>query len=388
MPSIVKLNKSIYGLKQAASDWRNHLHGTIMALGFKQNKADHCVYTLTQPSGKIILATHVDDILIAASSINLQDWFTQSFTSTYEITINSPLTSYLGMTIVRDRENNHLFLNQPGYIDQLSDKFQALITPTSPSTPMPTNHAVSNITHDNLSVKEQHLYMSLVGSLLYLSVRTRPDISFAVGMCALTLKQATTNDLQLAQRILNYIMGTRHLGLSFNGNLNVSLTATADASYAMHSDRRSHFGITLHLGDSTGAVHSISKKARVMAVSSTEAEYLALFEASKLVAWARQFMDELGYPQLLPTPIFEDNKSTIHIVHNGNDKGKTKHIDVRYHYIQELQANKQVNILYLDTLNMTSDMLTKALATKPFLHLRNNILGNPPVSVSNITGVC
>jgi hypothetical protein len=112
-----------------------------------------------------------------------------------------------------------------------------------------------------------------------------------------------------------------------------------------------------------------------MAISSTEAEYIALFEAAKVIAWARQFLNDLGFPQQSPTLVFEDNMSTILLVKNGNDKGKTKHMDVRYHYIKELVDHGKIILQHLSTTEMISDILTKPLVLGPYQYLRNKLLG-------------
>ena len=101
--------------------------------------------------------------------------------------------------------------------------------------------------------------------------------------------------------------------------------------HIFHDDRKSHYGFSIHLNKFSGSCITVSKKAKLLALSSTEAEYLALFEASKTIMWSRQFLEELGYPQKSPTTVHEDNKSTITIISNGNDKGRTKHMDIPYH---------------------------------------------------------
>jgi hypothetical protein len=191
------------------------------------------------------------------------------------------------------------------------------------------------------------------------------------------MHQATQQHLLTAIRCLSYLLGTRDLGRVFGGYNDEAITlwATSDASYACHDDRKSHFGISLHLGSASGAFQSVSKKAKVMALSSTEAEYIALFETSKLVSWARQFLADLGFQQVAPTVIFEDNLSTIHLVEFGNDKGKTKHMDVRFHYIRELVESDQVKLNHKSTLDMIADILTKASTTPIFLRLRPFLLG-------------
>jgi hypothetical protein len=128
----------------------------------------------------------------------------------------------------------------------------------------------------------------------------------------------------------------------------------------------------------TGCFYAQSKKAKCMTQSSTEAEYLALGETTKLVAWARSLLEELGFPQPEPTIIWEDNKSTILIVNNGNDKGRMKHIDVRSHYIRELILKKQVTIQYMPTEDMVADILTKGVSKAILQRLRPRLLGTGP----------
>ena len=180
-------------------------------------------------------------------------------------------------------------------------------------------------------------------------------------------------------RIFRYIAGTKHLGLTFRKDTSLDglrLFITVDASFALHDDRKSHYGITMHLGRFSGSCFSSSKKAKSVTLSSTEAEYMALCEAAKLVAWGRQFLQELGFDQILPTIIYEDNQSTIHMVNHGNDKGRTKHIDIRYHYIREKVADRSILIEYLPSLLMISDILTKPLTGSFFLRLKDRILGH------------
>jgi len=115
---------------------------------------------------------------------------------------------------------------------------------------------------------------------------------------------------------------------------------------------------SVHLNSGSGSCITISKMAKLIALSSTEAEYIAIFEASKIIMWLSQFLLELGYP---PTILYEDNKSAIHIVHNGNDKGRTKHMDIRYHYVRVLVQQHHILIIYRPTLTtlLTADILTK-----------------------------
>jgi hypothetical protein len=287
------------------------------------------------------------------------------------------------MRILRDRARRTITITQPGYLLTLRDRFGHLLPQTHNTHPCTT--PMSSVTQiplpesPALTAADQSLYMSLVGSLMYASVMTREDIKQTMAYLSSAMQKATQVHLSTAVRCLSYLLGSSTLGRVFGGlDTSVTLWATADASYACHEDRRSHFGITLHLGALSGAFHSVSKKAKVMALSSTEAEYIALFEAAKLISWARQFLSDLGFPQLLPTTVYEDNLSTIHLVEHGNDKGKTKHMDVRYHYIRELVDNGSIKLEHKSTLLMIADILTKALPFLAFLRLRPLLLGTIP----------
>jgi hypothetical protein len=196
---------------------------------------------------------------------------------------------------------------------------------------------------------------------------TRDDIKFCLAYLTISMKQATQHHMSQAIRCLSYLIHTPLLGKTLGGSTSVTLWCSSDASYATHPDRKSHFGITMHLGLHSGAFHAVSKKAKIMALSSTEAEYVALFESSKLISWARQFLHDLGFAQLEPTLVFEDNKSTIHMVENGTDRGKTKHMDVRFHYIRELVQNGTIRLEHQSTLLLVADILTKAMPPEGFL---------------------
>jgi hypothetical protein len=137
MPALVRLRKCIYGLKQAANAWRKHLHDSLVSLGFHACVSDSCVYIKVLSDGSIIqLATHVDDVLIIASSQSLIQWFVDSMSVIYQIKVQNPLTSYLGMNISCDPSANTLTLNQPAYIQDLADKYASSISSEFPLTPM------------------------------------------------------------------------------------------------------------------------------------------------------------------------------------------------------------------------------------------------------------
>jgi hypothetical protein len=227
-----------------------------------------------------------------------------------------------------------------------------------------------------LTPAQQQLYMQLVGSVLFLSTRSRPDLSFVVNYLSLFMSKADQVHLDIGFKVLQYIWKTKDLTLNFNGNLGVNFFVMVDSSYASHVDRKSHYGISIHMNSNSGSCVTISKKGTITALSSTEAEYIGMFEASKVIMWLRQLLTELGYPLTSPTIMYEDNKSAIQIVLNGNDKGRTKHMDVRYHLIRELVQSGTINITYMPTESMIADILTKPLDAKLFNKFQKDLLGH------------
>jgi hypothetical protein len=281
------------------------------------------------------------------------------------------------MQISRNRTHKTISLSQPGYIANLMSRFNINISNIIhyPKSPM-TISDMSDPTPVPLSPTEQKLFMQLVGSVLFLSTRSRPDISFVVNYLSLFMTNANKSHLAIGYKLLQYIWTTKHLCLTFNGSLGINFYVMVDSSYASHTDRKSQYGISVHMNSKSGSCISISKKGTLLALSSTEAEYIAMYEASKIIMWLRQFLNELGYPPTAPTTLFEDNKSAIQIVHNNNDRGRTKHMDVRCHLIRELVKNKLTMVQYKPTEDMVADILTKPLDSKLFHHLQPHILGH------------
>jgi len=225
-----------------------------------------------------------------------------------------------------------------------------------------------------LETKLITLYQAKVGSLNYLC-GTLPDVLYLVTMAARKNQCPTGKNMQAVDRILWYIAGTKHLGLRFHSGEGITLYCTVDAAYANHFDRKSHTGVTLHIGRKSASFNSVSKKQSITADSSTVAEFIGTHIATKEIMWTRAFLAEIGHEQLKPTIMLEDNKSTIAMIEKPGNGQKTKHIDVRYNFIREQVMKKAIAMEHLGTKDMTSDALTKGLSRIPFLYLRPKLLG-------------
>ena len=320
---------------------------------------------------------HVDDFGIMSKHQELIDFIKQKLSETYIITINENMNYYLGMHLIRDRKNRSLTLSQSGYIDEMLERYDINTTlekfPTTPMAYFINKDKQQVITYlDATGIKD---FQSRIGSLLYLAIMTRADILFATTMLSRKCKAPTNLDLKAVNRILYYIAGTRDKGLKFQSDDGVKLYATVDVSYACHEDMKSHTGLTLHIGNRSGAYQSQSKKQTIIADSSTVAELIGTHAASKEILWARRFLASVKYPQEFPTIMYEDNMSTISMIKNKSNGKRTKHVELRYTIIRDHVTKQLIAVEWMPTKDMTADMLTKALAPDPFQHLRSKLLG-------------
>lgn len=216
-------------------------------------------------------------------------------------------------------------------------------------------------------VLDQKSYQSLIGSLMYLALCTRPDIAFAVGMLARFNSKPNQSHWTAAKRVLRYLRGTANFGVVYSGNAN--LVGYSDADWAGSlDDRKSTSGYIFQV--SGGPVSWRSKKQETVALSTAEAEYVALSSASQECVWMRKLVSELGTPPEGPTVIMEDNQSCISMARNPQFHGRAKHIDIKHHFIREQVNSGAVDLQYCPTGEMLADILTKGLPQQQFSILR------------------
>ena len=378
MPPVVRLRKCLYGLPMASAMFKEHCNKVLIDMGFRATISDPGLYLKQLDSGQYVyIFVHVDDFGIISPTAAIGTDIMAQMKKIYNLTTEDEVDFHLGMVLTRDRPNKTITISQPGYTEEMLTTYNIPLNINSyPLTPM--SDAPRNLpseTNKLLDKKGIEDYQSKVGSLLYLANQTRPDILYAVNMHSRYTKSPTQEDVLAVHRIFLYLAGTPSLGITLHSGEGIVLYATVDASYGNHIDRKSHTGCTLHIGRHSGSFLTRSKKQTVTADSSTIAELIAAFTVTKEIMWARSLLAEIGYPQLEPTIIFEDNMSTIAMVNNDGNSQKTKHIDIRYNLTREQVKNKVITMEHLKTLDMTSDILTKPLAGTPFLHLRPLLLG-------------
>ena len=216
------------------------------------------------------------------------------------------------------------------------------------------------------------LYQSMVGSLLYAAIATRPDISQAVGTVSKFNSKPSEAHLTAVKRIFRYLKGTADVSLKYMQSESAELIGYSDADYAGDLDDRHSTSGNVFLMCS-GAVSWLSKKQSVVTLSTAEAEYVALSTATQEAVWLRKLLESFGETQDKATVVMEDNQGAICIAKNPAEHSRTKHIDIRYHYIREALSENIIELNYCPTQHMIADILTKPLPKGRFEMLCNEM---------------
>lgn len=344
------LKKGLYGLKQAPRAWNKKLHDVLTEMKFKRSDNEPCVYIRKM----IIIAVYVDDILIFYNNEKEKDSVKNELKRKFEMKDLGKIDSFLGMKINRLEEE--ISVDQSDYIDAVLKKFG--MSDCKPvKTPLPTGLKLDKPSEDHVPSKEIP-YQSLIGSVMYLAVCTRPDISYAVSYLSQFNSCYTSEHWAAAKRLLRYLKGTINYKLRFV-KTRKSLNGYVDADHAGdHSDRKSFTGFVYIYGGAP--VSWESKKQRTVALSSAEAEYVAMSEACREAVFLKTLLREISGKDAT-VMLFSDSQSAIQMAQNPVHHQRTKHIDVRCHFIREKLNNKVVSLEYLQTELMTADIFTKAL---------------------------
>lgn len=365
---VLRLIKALYGLKQSARVWYNKLFAAFLELGFKRSEADHGVFYKEIGKDLLVVAVHVDDCLATGSSAKLLEEFKGQINSKYRMTDLGPAHWLLGIKVTRDLAERTISLSQHSYIDSIITRFN--FNDLKPvSTPMDANLALTKAQSpssvSDIARMRNVPYREAVGSLMYAAMGTRPDIAFAVT----TLAQFSDNPgwvhWEAVKRVFKYLLGTRDLELVYGRKEN-ELTGYVDADGASQEHRRAISGYVFLVDG--GAISWSSKKQELVTLSTAEAEYVAATHAAKEVIWLRRLIGEVFGAIPNPTTLFSDSQSAIALTKDGHYHARTKHIDIRYHFIRYVIENGSIKLIYCPTNEMTADVLTKALPSAKVKH--------------------
>jgi hypothetical protein len=370
------LLRSLYGLKQAPRLFNTHLNKNLHKHGFTQSLLDPCLYHRFKTGTETYLAVVVDDILLATNSASYAKQFEADLGSVYKLKLLGKPAYMVGMQL--GHYSDKLTVCQNRYIADVAKRF-------GESNPVPTrtpaNVSVS-LVRTGIARKPPSTpvnptkYRSLVGALMY-TVMTRPDVATPVSMCARYLQEPRQAHWLAAIKILQYLVSTPEVHLTYRRGSPLNLTCYVDSSWADDKDtRRSRYGYAVYLG--TSLLEWKSKLHACITLSTAESEYVAATEACKAVVWLRNTLQELHIPQTSPTAVFEDNQACIHMAANRMITGRNKHMEIKQHYVRHLSRNGTVQLVYIHTKRQRADILTKNLAYPDFVRMRELLLGRSP----------
>ena len=360
---VCKLNRSIYGLKQAPRSWYEKLHQKLVELGFWRSSADHSVYVLSEADVRVYVMVYVDDMLIVSNTLPALENFKHQMQQQFKMTDLGEAEFFLGLLLKRNMAEHQIELNQQRYITEVLQRFN--MQDSKPKgTPVAVGaHLVASTEPENAA--RSRYYRSAVGSLMYVMVATRPDLAYAVGALSQFMANPSEEHVIAAKRVLRYLKGTVGCGLLLGAGGEECLSAYSDADHAGDvNNRKSVSGYAVLYGN--GAVIWSSKKQNCVSISSTEAEYVAASEATMDLAWVRQLLADLHKAPGGPTKLYVDNESAVKLAVNPVFHARTKHIDVRYHFIRDMVEKKQVEPARVDTKDNIADSLTKPVPKAKF----------------------
>lgn len=365
---VCKLRRSLYGLKQSPRCWNHALDEQLRGMGFKQTSSDPCVY-VSAKGDMYIIAVYVDDLVVAGEKEDEIARIKRELSSRFEMKDLGKMHYFLGVKVIQDPDMKQVWIGQPLYTERLLQKFQMQ---ESKPVSTPVNPGVKLVKKtEQCESFDQKTYQAAVGSLLYLSTKTRPDISFAVGSVARFCADPTKQHWMAVKRIMRYLNGTVDLGLLYGKCASDSCVGFSDADWAGSlDDRKSTSGYLFQC--SGAAVSWRSCKQSCVALSTAEAEYVALAAAAQEAVWLQQLICELLSRSPKEIEIREDNQSAICLAKNPQCHGKTKHVDIKYHFVRDQVECGKIKLVYCQSEKMTADILTKGLPVSQFVKLRQS----------------
>ena len=369
---VYKVVKALYGLHQAPRAWYARLSSFLLEHGYRRGAIDKTLFIKKNSRDIILVQVYVDDIIFGSTK---EEWcreFENLMKGEFQMSAMGELTFFLGLQVKQKQDG--IFIHQEKYVKDILQKFdfETLRTATTPFEP-PT----PKIKNEPDQAVNVHLYRSMIGSLMYLTA-SRPDITFAVSACARHQVTPLTSHLNAVKKIFKYLKGQPKLGLWYPRESPFMLEAYSDSDYAgANLDRKSTTGGCQFLG--RRLISWQCKKQTIVATSSTEAEYVAAAHCCSQVLWIQNQMLDYGF-NFMNTKIFIDNQSTISIVKNPVFHQRTKHIEIRHHFIRDANEKHLIQVLKVPTEENVADLLTKGFDGTRFNYLVVHIgMANPSV---------
>jgi Reverse transcriptase (RNA-dependent DNA polymerase)/gag-polypeptide of LTR copia-type len=364
----LRVLRSIYGLKQSARDWNRLCKDHLLANGFIQSLADPCLFV--NDARQLMILVYVDDIIAAAKSNMSISWFSKALSSRFNTKNLGEISKVLGIHVTRDRPNRTMYIDQQQYLDTVLNRFGITHgTHKRKTVPVTGYEQLRSSQASDIRIDPTE-YQRAIGSIMYSMVYTRPDIAFAIGRLSQYMTDPSEHHGHAVKGLMRYLRSTIAQKIRYGPSGHKPLILYSDADWASdRTDRKSISGTVSMLYG--GPIMWRSTKQTSVATSSTESEYIAMSQCSKSSQWIAQILRDMNYPQYIgvrPTTvdIRGDNQGALALVRNPHLHERSKHIDICYHYIRDLEEKNKVSVTYIPTGDMAADGFTKPLASVLF----------------------
>ena len=360
-----RLNKSLYGLKQSGRNWNHLLHSHLVDEGFTQSLSDPCLYTRHDGDVIMIVIVWVDDIIIGCNDDAIRDNFKQRLSQLFKMKDLGEISHFIGIQFIRYDDSDCVKMCQSLFIEKVLQKFR--MSDCKPrSTPCEMS---SNKTSEGSDTEpaDGTMYRSLVGSLIYIMVATRPDLSYVVTKLSQHMSNPTMMDFVMAKHVVRYLKGTMDHGIVFTKSAEpLKLTGFCDSDWGGSNDRRSISGYCFGLTDNNPIISWKSKKQQTVALSSCEAEYVAICAAVQegkfLVQLLKDMIPKFDPDETVRFDLMCDNQGAIALAKNPVKHQRSKHIDIKYHFIRNEVQNGKLSLMYVPTADNIADVFTKSVS--------------------------
>ena len=378
LPQVCKVVKPIYGMSQAGRRWQRTLFDWIKdEFGLQQVHGDNCVFFKKRGDEVLFVGVYVDDLACCFSDDgpgSLYAEFIEALTARFDVDDEGEISDLLAVEFVFKKGT--VKLHQQSYVRKLVSEFGSIAgEPSHQGYRTPCDNSIDKAVADSLADSSERdpadvkAFQKLVGSFLYLSCNTRPDIAYAVGMLCRCMSRPTPELFECARRVLGYLEKTEDVGLVYSKDA-VPLHGMSDSDWAV---KHSTTGWVFMFNGA--AISWNSSKQPCVALSSCEAEIIAASDAAKEGKFWGSFLEETGFPLTEPLEIAVDNTAARDLAYNPEHHKRTKHIDRRHFFIRELVENHVVRVPHVRTEDNLADLFTKPLEPRRFVRLRDEIMG-------------
>ncbi|UYV72081.1 hypothetical protein LAZ67_9001762 [Cordylochernes scorpioides] len=338
---ICYLMKSIYGLKQASRMWNKKLDELLTNAGMKQSANDPCLYYCNFRNHFLYLGIHVDDILSVGSGDDFEENIWRRIKREIDITDLGAAKNFLGMEF--EYRDDSIFINQKKYIEEILETYN--LRDCNPSkTPLciSTNYDL----FENSKSIDQNYYQEIVGRLIYIATRTRPDICYAISNMSRFNKDPREVHMNGLKRILRYLKGTMNYELIYSRG-DSSIVTYTDASWDRTADARSYSGFVIEMGNNL--------------LNWKKSELEALSEGIKELIWTRNIIGEIKIDLKDRITVYCDSQNAISMIKSKNMKASTKYLNGKCHFIRQIVEDEEIKVLHVPSEEMKADHLTKSV---------------------------